>query len=67
MCSQQNEAIIHKVAVGHYLVDGKPVVATPWELARCTRPGAGVVTSLSDMLKYLRFLLFPEQEGVFWQ
>lgn len=59
------EKIIGKAAVGHYCVDGRPVVATPWELPRSIRPSGGLISSLSDMMKYLDFLLSPWRRTTF--
>jgi len=57
------DAIIRKAAVGHYCRNGRPEVAMPWEMPRILRPSGGLVCSLSDMMKYLEFLL--SSGGVF--
>jgi len=56
-CFTATEAITHSVAVGHHIHDERPVVARPWGTPRSGRPGAGLITSLVDMLGYLRFQL----------
>lgn len=60
-----SEAIIRKVSVGHYTADGVQRVATPWELPRFVCAGAGLVCTLRDLMRYLRFLLAKEDTGIF--
>jgi len=59
------DAILRKAAVGHYVVDGEVKVAAPWGIPRAMRPSGGLVTSLNDMLRYLRFLLALDNPPVF--
>jgi CubicO group peptidase (beta-lactamase class C family) len=52
-----DEAITYRVAVGHNVVDERPVVARPWSLSRALTPVGGVITSIRDLLAYGRFHL----------
>jgi CubicO group peptidase (beta-lactamase class C family) len=52
-----NDAISRRVAVGHSVHDGKPVVARPWALARAAHAAGGIASTVTDMLKYARFQL----------
>ena len=56
-CFSADEAITYRVAVGHNIVDDRPVVARPWPLSRALTPVGGVVTSMRDLLAYARFHL----------
>lgn len=69
------EMITHRVAVGHVrtgsTADGEgeptssiPTVVRPWTDIRWMRPSTGFGTTLSDMLRYLRFQLNEEIPGV---
>ena len=51
------EAIVHRTAVGHQIIDEQPRVATPWAFPRATTPVGGVVSTVRDLLRYARFHL----------
>jgi CubicO group peptidase (beta-lactamase class C family) len=51
------EVMIHRFVVGHHLDGEKPVVARPWEVMRATNPVGGVVSDVTDLLRYARFHL----------
>lgn len=51
------EAIVHRTAVGHQVIDEQPRVATPWAFPRATTPVGGVVSTVRDLLRYARFHL----------
>ena len=51
------EAIVHRTAVGHQIIDERPHVATPWAFPRATTPVGGVVSTVRDLLRYARFHL----------
>jgi CubicO group peptidase (beta-lactamase class C family) len=56
-CFTADDAITHRVAVGHVIVDEQPRVARPWAYPRATTPVGGVVSSVRDLLAYARFHL----------
>ena len=56
-CFSANEAITHRVAVGHVIVDEKPTVARPWAFPRATTPVGGIVSTANDLMRYARFHL----------
>ena len=56
-CFSAGEAITHRVAVGHVIVDEKPTVARPWAFPRATTPVGGVVSTANDLMRYARFHL----------
>jgi CubicO group peptidase (beta-lactamase class C family) len=56
-CFSAAEAITHRVAIGHVIVDEKPTVARPWAFPRATTPVGGVVSTASDLMRYARFHL----------
>src|SRR2546422_3802540 len=56
-CLGADEAITHRVAIGHVIVDEQPRVARPWAFPRATTPVGGVVSSIRDLLAYARFHL----------
>lgn len=49
------DAMVHRFAVGHIVVDGKPEVAHPWGLTRATYPAGAIASSARDQLAYARF------------
>ena len=51
------EAIIHRVAVGHIVYPDRVEVAQPWALARTANPAGGVISNVTDQLRYARFHL----------
>lgn len=51
------EAIIHAVAAGHWWRPAGPEIARPWGLARSANPAGGLLTTVSDLLRYARFHL----------
>ena len=56
-CFNADEAITHRVAAGHVIVDEQPRVARPWAFPRATTPVGGVVSSVRELLDYARFHL----------
>lgn len=56
-CFSAGEAITHRVAMGHVVVEERPVVARPWAFPRATTPVGGIVSSVRDLLRYARFHL----------
>ncbi|HZO74894.1 MAG TPA: serine hydrolase domain-containing protein [Ktedonobacteraceae bacterium] len=54
-CFFAEEAITHRVAVGHTLQSATPEVARPWALPRAAHPAGGLVSCVTDLLRYLRF------------
>src|SRR5207247_7047951 len=56
-CFNADEAITHRVAIGHVIVDEQPRVARPWAFPRATTPVGGVVSSVRELLAYARFHL----------
>ena len=53
-CFNADEAITHRVAAGHVIVDEQPRVARPWAFPRATTPVGGVVSSVRELLDYAR-------------
>jgi len=51
------EAIVHRTAVGHQIIDEKPRVVRPWAFPRATTPVGGVVSTVRDLMSYARFHL----------
>src|SRR3989475_1219274 len=56
-CLGADEAITHRVAIGHVIVDEQPRVARPWAFPRATTPVGGVVSNVRELLAYARFHL----------
>ena len=56
-CFSADDAITHRVAAGHVIVDEQPRVARPWAFPRATTPVGGVVSSVRELLRYARFHL----------
>src|SRR2546428_2974365 len=56
-CFNADEAITHRVAIGHVIVDEQPRVARPYAFPRATTPVGGVISSVRDLLAYARFHL----------
>ena len=56
-CFNADEAITHRVAAGHVIVDEQPRVARPWAFPRATTPVGGVVSCIRDLLAYASFHL----------
>ena len=52
-----DDAITHRVAAGHVIVDEQPRVARPWAFPRAATPVGGVVSSVRELLDYARFHL----------
>lgn len=52
-----SDAITHRVAVGHLLLDGRPRVSRPWALPRTAAPAGGMTSSVRDQIGYARFSL----------
>ncbi len=49
------DVMVHRFAVGHIVIDGKPEVALPWGLTRATYPAGAIASSARDQLAYARF------------
>jgi CubicO group peptidase (beta-lactamase class C family) len=49
------DVMTHRFAVGHNEMDGKPVVARPWSVARTSNCVGGIAASARDQLRYARF------------
>jgi CubicO group peptidase (beta-lactamase class C family) len=49
------DILLHRYAIGHKIIKGKPVVAKPWGRARCAAPTGGILCTACDLLKYARF------------
>lgn len=47
--------ITYRVASGHHVRDGTPVVTRDWALPRSTHPAGGLVSTVRDQLRYARF------------
>ncbi len=63
-CTRADEAIFHRVAMRHLSLPGREPVPLPgggwqrgWELAPIDTPAGGVLSSVSDLLRWLRFWL----------
>jgi CubicO group peptidase (beta-lactamase class C family) len=56
-CFSAGEAITHRVAIGHVIVDEKPTVARPWAFPRAATPVSGIVSTANDLMRYARFHL----------
>jgi CubicO group peptidase (beta-lactamase class C family) len=56
-CFNADEAITHRVAAGHSVVDEQPRVVRPYAFPRATTPVGGVISSVRDLLAYARFHL----------
>jgi CubicO group peptidase (beta-lactamase class C family) len=48
-----DEAISHRFANGHFLLEGKAVPVRPWPISRCHYSSGGLVTTANDMLRYI--------------
>ncbi|MDA1004643.1 MAG: serine hydrolase [Chloroflexi bacterium] len=51
------DVISERVAVGHRIEHGAPMVARPWALERAAMAHGGVISDLRNQLAYLRFQL----------
>ena len=49
------DVMTHRYATGHIVHDGKPVIATPWQLARSAHAAGALASTARDQLKYARF------------
>jgi len=56
-CFNADEAITHRVAAGHSIVDEQPRVVRPYAFPSATTPVGGVISSVRDLLAYARFHL----------
>jgi len=52
-----DEAITHRVAIGHTVTDGRAEVVRRWALPRVLNPAGGLICPASDLLRYARFQL----------
>lgn len=51
------DAITHRVAIGHRVVNGQPRVSRTWALPRTAGPAGGMASSVRDQVGYARFSL----------
>ena len=63
-CTRADDAIFHRVAMRHLSLPGRDPIPLPgggwqrgWELAPIDTPAGGIVSSASDLLRWLRFWL----------
>src|SRR5438445_6527183 len=49
-CFNADEAITHRLAIGHVIVDEQPRVAPPWAFPRVPIPGGGADATVRDLL-----------------
>ena len=56
-CFNADEAITHRVAIGHVIVEEQPRVVRPYAFPRATTPVGGVISSVRELLAYARFHL----------
>jgi CubicO group peptidase (beta-lactamase class C family) len=63
-CTRADEAIFHRVAMRHLSLPGREPVPLPgggwqsgWEIAPIDTPAGGILSSASDLLRWLRFWL----------
>jgi CubicO group peptidase (beta-lactamase class C family) len=63
-CTRADEAILHRVAMRHLSLPGREAVPLPgggwqrgWELAPIDTPAGGLLSSVSELLRWLRFWL----------
>jgi CubicO group peptidase (beta-lactamase class C family) len=52
-----HDVMTHRYAVGHATTNDQTVVLSPWPLARSNWPAGGLVTSVTDLVRYGRFHL----------
>jgi len=52
-----SDAITHRVAAGHFVIDERPVVSREWALPRAAHPAGGITSTVKDQLRYARFQL----------
>lgn len=69
-CTRADEAIFHRVAMRHLSLPGRAPIPLPgggwqrgWELAPIDAPAGGILSSASDLLRWLRFWLGRPDEG----
>ncbi len=51
------DVMTHRYASGHSPKDEGVEVASPWYIGRASGPAGGIITSVKDMLKYIKFQL----------
>ncbi|MFZ5814435.1 MAG: serine hydrolase domain-containing protein [Bacillota bacterium] len=49
------EVMIHRFAVGHMLREEGLEIARPWNIPRSSNPAGGLVSTVTDLLRYARF------------
>ena len=52
-----SEAITYRVAIGHTVIDGRPAVLRPRVFTRSFNPSGGLISTVSDMLRFMRLHL----------
>lgn len=52
-----DDLITYRVAAGHIVTEEGPKVARPWAMFRSAAPAGGVVSCVTDLLRYARFHL----------
>ncbi len=50
-----HDVMTHRFAVGHEIIKQQASVARPWPIGRAGHPVGGVVSTVTDLLKYARF------------
>lgn len=58
------DAITHRVAIGHNVTEQRPEVVHRWAQPRASAPFGGLISSLTDQLRYARTLLGEGPFGV---
>jgi CubicO group peptidase (beta-lactamase class C family) len=56
--------LTHRIAAGHQLVDKKVKIAQPWAVGRANNGVGGVISTVTDLLKYARFHMSDGKKGV---
>lgn len=51
------EAMVHRFAMGHEVHGEEVKIAKPWPLPRIANPAGGITASITDNLRYARFLM----------
>ncbi|HEY6201747.1 MAG TPA: serine hydrolase domain-containing protein [Candidatus Limnocylindria bacterium] len=56
-CFFARDAITYRVAAGHDVKDGRPQVARPWMEVRNGHPSGGMLSTASDLMRFMRLHL----------
>lgn len=57
------DAIVHRVAVGHFVTEKETKIAEPWPLARSAHAAGAIISSAKDQLRYARFQMGDGTNG----